>query len=103
MWIQIFNWLYLIGCFFNAALYIPQILILYKKKDPVGVSLFTFVGFSLIQCVAIANGFYYHDMPLFIGKIASLFMSLNTVFLILLYRYKMRSDDVVETPYTGVS
>jgi uncharacterized protein with PQ loop repeat len=71
----------------NALLYIPQARLLFKKKCSRGVSPLAFFGFMFVQVLAIANGFYYQDAALVIGKGVSLVASTSVFWLILYYRF----------------
>ncbi len=78
-----------LGLFINAALFIPQIIQLYKTKNPQGLSLVTFAGFNLIQLFTILHGVLSKDYLLIIGFTASL-ISCGTVTLLLI-KYKLQS------------
>lgn len=73
---------------FNALLYIPQARLLIRKKCSKGTSLFTFIGFSIIQVAAIANGYYYKDPALVFGRVAGFITCSFVVFLIVYYRVR---------------
>ncbi len=63
-----------LGLFINAALFIPQLIKLYKTKTAQGVSIITFAGFSAIQFFTILHGFYHKDYLLIFGFGLSLIM-----------------------------
>lgn len=75
-----------IGLFFNASLFIPQAIQLYKNKDSKGCSLITFFGFCLSQISAICYGYIYGDYLLVIGYFMSLITCGTVTGLIMFYR-----------------
>lgn len=72
--------------FFNAFLFIPQSLKIYKTKNSSGVSLFTFFGFILMQIFAIFHGFLKKDYILISGFSLSLITCVITTILAIKYR-----------------
>lgn len=50
--------LYGAALFANAALFIPQIIKIFKQGHADGVSLITFGGFNVIQALGLINGVY---------------------------------------------
>ncbi|MDR3031417.1 MAG: hypothetical protein LBU35_03475 [Holosporales bacterium] len=76
------------GLFFNAALFVPQAIKVYKTKNAEGLSLLTFLGFNLVQLFTILHGYIHKDLILILGYALSLvFAGIVTVF-ILKYRGK---------------
>ncbi len=59
------------GLFVNAALFVPQILAIWRKKTADGISLLTFAGFSIMQFVGALHGYLAGDLALMIGMAAS--------------------------------
>jgi MtN3 and saliva related transmembrane protein len=70
----------------NAALFVPQALALWRKKNSEGISLITFAGFNLLQVIAIVHGVYQHDLALILGMIASLITCGAVTILTIVYR-----------------
>jgi len=87
---QLFDILFGIGLFGNAALFIPQAIALWRKKNAEGVSLLTFGGFNLLQAIAIVHGLYWHDKALILGMIASLITCGAVTTLTLYYRLRRK-------------
>ena len=85
---SIVNFIFGFGLFINAALFIPQILLLLKKQHADDVSLTTFLGFFIIQLFTILHGLYTHDWILVAGYIASIATCGTTTMLIIYYRFK---------------
>ena len=85
MWIEIFFSGSLLA---NAILFIPQIVKLYREKDPKGVSLLMFFGFHFIQLSMIFHGLLVKDYLLAGGVFLIFLASLPVTFLILFYHYK---------------
>ena len=75
-----------IGLFFNASLFIPQAIQLYRNKNSKGCSLVTFLGFCLSQISAICYGYIYSDYLLVIGYLMSLITCGTVTWLIIFYR-----------------
>jgi MtN3 and saliva related transmembrane protein len=67
MWTLFIETIFSLGLFFNAALFVPQIIRLYQKKDSRELSLLTFAGFNVIQFFTILHGHLTHDYLLMIG------------------------------------
>ncbi|KTC79801.1 hypothetical protein [Legionella cherrii] len=81
----------------NAALYIPQIFALLKVKNSEGLSLFTFLGFNMIQLFTLFHGWIVNDLILAVGCIFSLITCGTVSWLIAYYKYfqKKPLDNVV--------
>ena len=71
----------------NAALFIPQIITLLKKKSAVGVSLITFLGFNIIQLFTMLHGIIEKDYLLAAGYFLSILTCGCVSFLIVYYKY----------------
>jgi MtN3 and saliva related transmembrane protein len=67
MWVFFIETVFSLGLFLNAALFIPQIIRLYQKKNSRELSLLTFAGFNLIQFFTILHGYLNHDYILMLG------------------------------------
>ena len=87
---QIFDVLFGLGLLGNAALFVPQALALWRKKNAEGVSLITFGGFNVLQAIAVVHGVYWHDLSLIVGMVASLITCGAVTCLTLLYRARRR-------------
>ncbi len=73
---------------FNAILFIPQAIRIYKTKNIESNSLITFAGFNFIQILGFINGIYHNDYALIIGQAIS-FITCGLVTLqIIIYRKK---------------
>lgn len=77
-----------LGLFINAALFVPQIIKLYRKKDSSELSILTFSGFNLIQLSTLFHAYFLHDYLLMIGMILSLITCGSVTSLILFYKFK---------------
>jgi MtN3 and saliva related transmembrane protein len=88
MLVQAIEVLFSLGLFVNAALFVPQIVKLYHTKNTEGLSLITFVGFNLIQLLAILHGVIHHDPVLITGFCLSLFSCGTVTLLLIWYRIK---------------
>ena len=69
---EIFGWLFGLGLGFNALLFVPQVIAVWRKKTDEGISLLTFGGFSVLQAIGIVHGIYQRDFSLILGMAASL-------------------------------
>ena len=87
-----------LGLMGNAALFVPQVLALFRKKSDEGISLLTFGGFNVLQAIAIVHGFYQHDLSLILGMIASLITCGSVTALTLFYRMKRKRLTTPEMP-----
>jgi MtN3 and saliva related transmembrane protein len=77
-----------LGLLGNAALFVPQVIAVYRKKSDEGISLITFAGFSILQIVGILHGLYQHDPSITYGMAASLLTCGSVTLLTLHYRLK---------------
>lgn len=69
---HLISFLFGLGLFVNAFLFIPQGIKLYRTKDAKDLSKITFVGFCIIQLLAILYGLIHNDWVLVIGYGASI-------------------------------
>ena len=53
---QLFAWLFGLGLFCNALLFMPQVIAVWRKESDEGVSVITFGGFSVLQMIGIVHG-----------------------------------------------
>ena len=82
------EFLFSVGLFINALLFVPQILVLIREQHSKDLSLITFGGFCLIQFFTIVHGFYHHDILLILGYVFS-FLACGTVTTLAIY-YRVR-------------
>jgi MtN3 and saliva related transmembrane protein len=87
---EIFGWLFGLGLGCNAALFVPQVLAVWRKKSDEGISLITFGGFSVLQGIGIVHGLYEHDWSLILGMAASLLTCGSVAGLTLFYRVRRK-------------
>ncbi len=85
---EIFQWLFGLGLGCNAALFVPQVIAVWRKKTDEGISLITFGGFSVLQAVGIVHGAYERDWSLILGMAASLLTCGAVTALTVFYRWK---------------
>ena len=83
---EIVAWVFGVGLLGNAALFVPQVLAVWRKKSDDGISLITFGGFNVLQAIGIVHGYYQQDWSLIIGMSASLLTCGAVTFLTLYYR-----------------
>ncbi len=86
--VHIIEVVFSISLFVNAALFIPQIIKLYKNKDSRDISLVTFAGFNLIQFFVILHAYLHKDDLLFYGFLLSLITCGCVTVLTIIYRFK---------------
>ena len=72
--------------FFNAAIFIPQAIKIFKKKNADELSLLTFVGFNIMQLFTVWHGYLERDYILMSGFFLSFITCGVVTFLILHYR-----------------
>lgn len=84
-----------LGLLGNAALFVPQALAVWRKKNDEGISLVTFGGFNILQAIGVVHGLYQHDLSLIVGLGAS-FLTCGTVTGLTLYYRAMRKRAVLE-------
>lgn len=75
-----------LGLFFNALLFIPQAIKLFKTKNSNDVSLITFGGFNITQVFTILHGYLNKDYVLMWGFLLSFVFCSVVTFLIILYK-----------------
>lgn len=88
---ELFQWLFGLGLGCNAALFIPQVIAVWRKKSDEGISLITFGGFSILQAVGIVHGAYERDWSLILGMAASLLTCGAVTALTVFYRWRRLS------------
>jgi MtN3 and saliva related transmembrane protein len=85
---ELFAWLFGLGLGCNAALFVPQVIAVWRKKSDEGISLITFGGFSVLQGIGIMHGVLEHDWSLILGMTASLVTCGSVSGLTIFYRVK---------------
>ena len=86
--VSVVNFIFSLGLFFNAALFIPQVITLYKTKDVKGNSIITFAGFNIMQLFTAWHGYLEEDYLLMLGFMLSfLTCGLVTLQLVLYNKY----------------
>ena len=92
MWVKLLiEFIFSMGLFINAVLFLPQIVTLFKTKNPTGLSLLTFAGFNLIQLFIFLHGYLHNDYLLMIGYFLS-FLTCGAVTVMIIY-YRIQSDN----------
>lgn len=81
-----------LSLFVNALLFIPQAIVLYQKKDASEISLFTFVGFVIMQALAVLHGLVVKDYLLMFGFLLSLLCCATVACLAIYYRLRPISN-----------
>lgn len=80
------NVVFSLGLFFNAVLFIPQALRILRTKSAEGISLFTFVGFNIMQLFTVWHGYLEGDYMLMTGFLLSFITCGMVTILALKYR-----------------
>jgi len=75
-----------LGLFFNAMLFIPQAVKLFRIKESKDISLITFGGFNVMQIFTILHGYINKDYVLMLGFLLSFVFCGVVTFLIIFYR-----------------
>ena len=78
--------------FFNALLFVPQAIKIWKAKSSKGVSLMTFLGFNVIQLLIILHGVLKGDCLLVFGYLLSLITCGAVTVLIVYFRGKENDE-----------
>ncbi|MCP4476376.1 MAG: hypothetical protein GY821_17810 [Gammaproteobacteria bacterium] len=87
---HIVEFLFSIGLFINALLFVPQFLKIWRRKTANDISLTTFVGFWFIQLSIVAHGLIHHDLILSIGYLISM-LTCGSVIVSAIY-FRMKQD-----------
>lgn len=69
--VDLVNIIFSLGLFFNAVLFIPQAMRILRTKSAEGVSLFTFIGFNIMQVFTVLHGYLEGDYVLMTGFLLS--------------------------------
>lgn len=88
MLLRIVDAIFAFSLFVNAMLFLPQAYKIFKEKSSKGVSIFTFLGFCLLQLAAIVYGYFHNDKILFLGYFISFMACSMVVILSLKYKNK---------------
>ena len=80
------EFIFALGLFANAVLFVPQAIALYKTKNSAGLSLITFLGFNIIQLFTIFHAYLRDDYILFFGYFAAFISCGAVTVLIILYK-----------------
>jgi MtN3 and saliva related transmembrane protein len=83
---MLIEFVFSIALLVNAALFLPQIVRLYKVKDSKELSLLTFGGFLAIQTITVLHGLVVNDYLLVFGFSLSILTCGLTTWLIVWYR-----------------
>lgn len=79
---------FFIGLLFNAFLFVPQAIKLYRLKSSSELSVITFLGFNVIQALTAIHAYLANDKLLLIGTLLSFVTCLSVTGLIIIYRKK---------------
>jgi len=79
-------WLFALGMGFNALLFVPQAISIWRTHKTDGISLTTFGGFTALQSVGVVHGALQKDWSLAVGMGVSLCTCGSVTLLTLLYR-----------------
>ena len=83
---QFVDLIFSLGLFFNAILFVPQAVTIFRKKNAQGLSLLTFGGFNVMQFFTALHGYLVKDYLLMGGFLLSFLTCGMVTFLILYYR-----------------
>jgi len=75
-----------LGLFVNALIFVPQAVQIWRLKRAESISLATFAGFNILQVIGAIHGYFQHDFALLFGMIASLIASGSVTLLTVIYR-----------------
>lgn len=82
------EFIFAVGMFINALLFIPQAFNILKQKDSKELSLLTFAGFNVMQLASSLHGFWRQDYALALGALASFITCGGVTILIIFFRRK---------------
>ncbi|WP_019217706.1 PQ-loop domain-containing transporter [Legionella tunisiensis] len=68
---QFVDLVFSLGLFFNAVLFIPQAIAVFRNKSAKGLSLLTFGGFNIMQLFTAIHGYLVKDYLLMSGFLLS--------------------------------
>lgn len=84
--VDLVNIIFSLGLLFNVFLFIPQALRIWRTKSAKGVSLFTFIGFNIMQVFTVLHGYFAEDYILMTGFLLSFVTCGMVTYLALKYR-----------------
>jgi MtN3 and saliva related transmembrane protein len=85
---QIVAFVFGLGLIGNALLFVPQAVVVWRKKSGEGISLVTFGGFCILQILGVVHGAYEHDNSLIVGLGASFLTCGTATLLSIIYRVR---------------
>jgi MtN3 and saliva related transmembrane protein len=88
---QFVDLVFSLGLFFNAALFVPQAIAVFRSKNSRGLSLFTFGGFNIMQFFTALHGYLVKDYLLMTGFLLS-FLTCGIVTFFILYYGASKKD-----------
>jgi MtN3 and saliva related transmembrane protein len=83
---QFVDLIFSLGLFFNAVLFIPQAIAVFRSKSSQGLSLLTFGGFNVMQFFTALHGYLVKDYILMSGFLLSFLTCGVVTFFIFYYR-----------------
>lgn len=83
---EIVAWLFGLGLVSNIGLFLPQAVKIWKAKSGAQVSFITFVGFNIMQAIALLHAYLQRDWFLFVGMIATFLSCLAVTVAAFIYR-----------------
>lgn len=88
---QFVDLIFSLGLFFNAVLFIPQAIALFRSKNSQGLSLLTFAGFNVMQFFTALHGYLVNDYILMSGFLLS-FLTCGVVTFFIFYYRKIKNN-----------
>ena len=89
---SVVEYIFVVTLMFNAFVFIPQAIKLFKIKNSKELSLITFVGFIVMQIFTVLHGYLTKDYVLMFGFLLSLITCGVATFLIVYYRFSARRE-----------
>lgn len=86
---QVISFLFSIALIINALLFVPQSVLMLKRKNSKGVSLITFLGILILQSISVMYGLIKNDQIIIFGYLFSMLTCGSVVLLILWYRRQL--------------
>lgn len=84
---KLVDFIFGVGLFINAMLFIPQAIKIYKNKHAKDISLITFAGFIITQLAAICYGYLHQDYILMGGYLLAILTCGTVTTLAFKYRH----------------
>ncbi|MDR0677646.1 MAG: hypothetical protein LBF57_03170 [Holosporaceae bacterium] len=85
MFVVIVEFVFAFCLAFNAALFVPQAIKIYKTKNADGLSPVTFSGFCIVQVFSVLHGYIKGDWIFLVGSAFALLFCGGVAFLIFKY------------------